>query len=507
MFLGLIAVSSIVSAINIDSNAEVNYRLFSVTGNESIYFDVDFDGQNLTATEKFKTSLIREECVFVKDVKGKEIFEVIDGKNITGTMVCKNATYTQPPTLPVKNDKAILTTLTKIIDTFYYTIPEIYFQKGNFIERFFIGFNTIELVGDTSFSQNESVNITEESGFAHINISATAPYNNLLLHWNFDMDDNITVYDFTENNNDGTYENNSKTALGVYGLGYSGNTSITWAEFSGADPFNTAQGTVTAWFRTFGPNAFIWATGDEASGGFYIRLAEINGEMSFVQTNSDTNDAFTAGSGLADGGFHHVALLSDGSKYQVYLDGVNQTLTFSSGSNTGDWFSDTSNRDNFVVGILKRTSATNSWNGTIDDVMLFDIALNSSQVLDIYNNQSARFATQGNISFWNLESGANTTVNISIGVNQTLLEGEINGSINGETEFRFSDGRADVINFTNAGEFNLTLILYAGNQTHPFYSPAIGGNITIEPFLFPPPPPPPFWGPNLLWNFRHKFIF
>jgi hypothetical protein len=123
-------------------------------------------------------------------------------------------------------------------------------------------------------------------------------------------------------------------------------------------------------------------------------------------------------------------------------------------------------------------------NGTIDEVMIFNSTLNASQVEQIFNNQSRRFASQGNISFWNLDSGANTTLNISIPINQTFMDGEINGSINGETEFRFADGEANVINFTNAGEFNLTLHLYAGNQTTRFYSPVVGGNISIEPFSY-----------------------
>ncbi|MFA5724292.1 MAG: LamG-like jellyroll fold domain-containing protein, partial [Candidatus Pacearchaeota archaeon] len=48
---------------------------------------------------------------------------------------------------------------------------------------------------------------------------------------------------------------------------------------------------------------------------------------------------------------------------------------------------------NIKIGINE--SGDQYFNGSIDDIMLFNIPLNSSQILDIYNNQSKRFASSG----------------------------------------------------------------------------------------------------------------
>ena len=68
-------------------------------------------------------------------------------------------------------------------------------------------------------------------------------------------------------------------------------------------------------------------------------------------------------------------------------------------------------------------------NGTIDDVMIFNTSLTAEQILEIYNNQSARYLPTGtqdiyNQSYMNISTG-NNKVNVS-----TTIENNLNSKIN-----------------------------------------------------------------------------
>ena len=59
------------------------------------------------------------------------------------------------------------------------------------------------------------------------------------------------------------------------------------------------------------------------------------------------------------------------------------------------------------------TLFTQFWLGNLDEIMVLDTALNSSDVLTMYNNQSKRFYPRGELVFPNQNIGANNTINIS----------------------------------------------------------------------------------------------
>lgn len=67
-------------------------------------------------------------------------------------------------------------------------------------------FGVIILTGDTIYSSNDT-NVTQEFGFAHLNISTNAPYDDLRAYWSFDVDNTSVAYDLSENNFDGNYTN------------------------------------------------------------------------------------------------------------------------------------------------------------------------------------------------------------------------------------------------------------------------------------------------------------
>jgi len=128
-------------------------------------------------------------------------------------------------------------------------------------------------------------------------------------------------------------------------------------------------------------------------------------------------------------------------------------------------------------------------NGTIDDVMIFNTSLNSTQILDIYNNQSARFFGTGtqdiyNQSYMNISTG-NNRVNVS-----TQIQNNLNSKINLTVGYYDGTWKATapqtITSLTNypfnisSTSTNLTLNYTFIAGTNQFYSPIIEGDITYE---------------------------
>ncbi|MDP1695342.1 MAG: hypothetical protein Q8L29_00310 [archaeon] len=153
------------------------YHIESITGNESILYDVFLSNGILTILPKDKIGITKEECTI--DVKGKEI--------------CKSITYLVPNILPFSTSSGTKIVLPKISDKWIYTLPKIFYSWIK------LGFESITLTGDTTYNSTNT-NITAETGFTHLNISDSS-----LLYYNpmnapLRRSGNYDVsYDYTDN--------------------------------------------------------------------------------------------------------------------------------------------------------------------------------------------------------------------------------------------------------------------------------------------------------------------
>jgi hypothetical protein len=114
---------------------------------------------------------------------------------------------------------------------------------------------------------------------------------------------------------------------------------------------------------------------------FYVRSTN---KLTIRQRNNDAPDLISGGTSLAADRWYHVAVVSDGTSYALYLDGEPESLTVIVGGNNGDWFADTDNRDNFTIGAYEGSSVGDYFAGVIDTVMTFDAALTQLQINDLY---------------------------------------------------------------------------------------------------------------------------
>jgi len=176
--------------------------------------------------------------------------------------------------------------------------------------------------------------------------------------------------------------------------------------------------TVSAWIKTTNGGDQVIVSYDRNE---YWRL-EINGNGGGtgqigwdVKTNSGQLD-FGSNTRVDDGNWHHVVGVYDNGTAKIYIDGVEDVST-TSGSTFGTGIS----RYGFV-GVGSEASnfdgnqgPANFFDGTIDDVRLYDRALSSSEIQDLYDAFISSGPTQYRVEnkgrdWWLQSSGSNSDV-------------------------------------------------------------------------------------------------
>jgi len=106
-------------------------------------------------------------------------------------------------------------------------------------------------------------------------------------------------------------------------------------------------------------NKIMFATSDEGATTRFIKLwSGLDGLIRISQRNADTEDLLVGDTVVGTEQTILIIVRSDNSDFFMRVNGVDQTLTAATGSNTGDWFDSVSARDNFTLGGWKTTSET-----------------------------------------------------------------------------------------------------------------------------------------------------
>ena len=204
-------------------------------------------------------------------------------------------------------------------------------------------------------------------------------------------------------------------------VGFSNTYSL---DFDGTDDYvvndvanfrsSDSLGTISAWVKFDVVNAYqrIFGSAIYSSRRHYIDFyLDSAGKITCSTKNgeSDTTDLVLYNSALSADTWYHVVLSSNGSAYSIYIDGDSKTITVGGGADEGRWFADISNRENFTIGALKHNSAIESpMNGNIDEVAIWDVALDADAVSAIYNSgtpialdsDSGNYDNSANLQGW-----------------------------------------------------------------------------------------------------------
>ena len=235
------------------------------------------------------------------------------------------------------------------------------------------------------------------------NISVMAPTidNSMVLYYHFnndcytneDYDNSNFISDYSLASNNGTYFNTIYNSTGSYlsdgSLAFNALNSIVNVTFS--QSLNLTMGTINVWVKQtgYGGDKAIISNYNGANRGYDIYLQD-NGNVIGRIGNGTALTAISSGAGYASA--NTWTMISYGwnqSMQSLYING----LLISNGSVKGAIISSNA----LYIGRVAFTPAT-YFNGSIDDPIIYNVSLSSSDLATIYKSYVPCFAPTGSNS-------------------------------------------------------------------------------------------------------------
>jgi len=230
-----------------------------------------------------------------------------------------------------------------------------------------------------------------------------------VAHWRFDEGQGTTLYDESDNNNDGTLNLGSLGQISAGSVKVSGTTA--WyngregkqnysLNFDGSDDyvdvvdpidgsldFGTNDFTISLWVKTTDTSGTVLS---KSSGGIGYKYGLANGWGGtsifwFEDGNNPGSDYTYVTTDITDGIWHHVVGIADHTKVnvQIYVDGVYDPGVGGADVSTAGSYN---NDADLYIGY-------SDFNGQIDDAKVFNYALTEGQIKTEYNMGAARLGT------------------------------------------------------------------------------------------------------------------
>lgn len=175
-----------------------------------------------------------------------------------------------------------------------------------------------------------------------------------------------------------------------------------------------SAGTIQAWvnFDALGSEEYIFGCFDEAGTQNFLAVYKTSGdEISVIHDDAGSQDEVaTSGASLVAGKWHHIAVVSSGSAYTIYIDGVSQTLSVVSGTNSGDWFADitAAPHDNIVFGAKYQSSVASYLSGKMGKVAVYSAALAATQITKDF--EELTMSSTNRVGYWAVDEATGTTL-------------------------------------------------------------------------------------------------
>ena len=169
-----------------------------------------------------------------------------------------------------------------------------------------------------------------------------------------------------------------------------------YLKYAAGDISNATQGFVAAVFyiTTNRNNQTIISSYDEATTNYAIifRAQRTGLYPGFVQVNNDTIDDYDTDDPITITTPYLIIFISSGDAYSVRLNGVNAAITMATGTNGGDWFGDTENRDNFLVGARENSGGVGLFmKGSISEIIISDVAPTAKDITNLESYLNTKY--------------------------------------------------------------------------------------------------------------------
>ena len=303
---------------------------------------------------------------------------------------------------------------------------------------------------------------------------------------------NFTVYDYSGSGHNGTFYDNGTTLDSVHSS-TSGKFSTGGLNFDGKDDyikFNTdifksaTAGTITAWIKTSSTDlggAILTYTNLGASDDYFTISVLSNGKLETNHRSSAATDRLNSVGTVTGDTWYHVAFVSDGSDYSYYINGVNQSLTAEQGSNSGRWFADLDGGGpvytNFIGKFDRSSGHGTFFNGTIDDLVLWNRTLSAQEIYQEYIADTEHINHDENLKRIYIDENQSLTVfgDLNIGTNESAAKSNINVTGNVTAKYFIGNG-SQLTNVGTTYDNGSGLIL----NTTTFRIRACGSNEILE---------------------------
>ena len=287
------------------------------------------------------------------------------------------------------------------------------------------GSESVTFLVDTSIPQIEFVPPTPNNldlfneNYTYVNVSTSDANNHsafidwnrsLVGWWRMDAYNSTGIYDNSTYNNFGTFNGGLSTSnitTGIRGQALKFDGSNDYINITNNENLNLSNEiTVSAWVKNLGDNgasAYRYIVSkDNSNVGFgrswFLGIIEgVPNKFYFRLYNSAGTDVAISNYSVDNDTWYYVVGTYNNSKMTLYVNGQ----VSSSASQTGGIFR--SNSSVQISGGYLPTS--NIWNGSIDDVMIFNRALSAQEIKALYNAGTNRLynnftnLTDGNYTF------------------------------------------------------------------------------------------------------------
>jgi len=256
-------------------------------------------------------------------------------------------------------------------------------------------------------------NTTLDGSYTHLTINSAStnpPYDSLVGYWNFDAD------------KIGSFGNNTGSAWTTGKVGNAGyfDGAGDYVDIPASTSFDTQNLTISAWVysNTYTSNMFIFEKGNVNtqyslffSGGLIFR----------TYNSAGTGDTFTttlATAGISNGNWYNIVAVYNGTGKEIYVNGVwKNSKAYSQTLKTG---LGTAER----IGAYGGSSQSYYFNGSIDEVKIFNRSLSATEISNLYNNEStginqADLDRTGLVGEWKLNETSGVTASDNSGLGNT----------------------------------------------------------------------------------------
>lgn len=312
------------------------------------------------------------------------------------------------------------------------------------------------------------------------------PHNSLGLvgYWSFDEDAGTTVPDHSGNGNTGTATNGPTGTTGQLGraLNFDGSDDYVGNSSMNIGLNGLSQISVSAWVKRNSTGSLQSITNKElANGGWDTWNLAINASNNLVfDIANDTHGGFPSVAGstsLTTGVWYHVVatwLQSSGgaSDFKLYVNGVSESVTLTTNSYNGSFTLKEAAKP-LGIGVRRNNSGSflNYFNGSLDDVRIYNRALSASEITRLYHSAGKvtgkNPSISGLVGHWAFDSGDIVGTNVSdrsgsgnagtTSGGPTTTKGKLGQALNFDVvdDYVAMDGTADDIQNLTTGTISL----------------------------------------------------